>query len=114
MNRITHWSQAFLGLTFNWGALMGWSAVQEKLEWSAYALYAAGFFWTLFYDTIYAHQDKVDDLRIGVKSSALWLGKHTRIFLYGCIVLICICLMLAHQNMRSEEHTSELQSLMSI
>lgn len=98
MKRITYWPQAFLGLTFNWGALMGWGAVKEGLAPPAFALYAAGFFWTLFYDTIYAHQDKTDDLLIGVKSSALWLGRHTRVFLYSCIVLIFLCFFIAEQN----------------
>jgi 4-hydroxybenzoate polyprenyltransferase len=74
MKRITWWPQAFLGLTFNWGALVGWSAVTGDLAAPALVLYAAGFFWTLGYDTIYAHQDKVDDALIGVKSSARRLG----------------------------------------
>ena len=68
MKRITWWPQAFLGLTFNWGALMGWAAVRDELAWPAVLLYAAGIFWTLGYDTIYAHQDKEDDALIGVKS----------------------------------------------
>jgi len=76
--RITHWPQAFLGLTFNWGALMGWAAVTDTLEWPAFLLYGAGLFWTLGYDTIYAHQDKEDDLLIGVRSSALKLGARTK------------------------------------
>ncbi|HLT02057.1 MAG TPA: 4-hydroxybenzoate octaprenyltransferase [Geminicoccaceae bacterium] len=77
MKRITWWPQAFLGLTFNWGALVGWSAVTSDLAAPALVLYVAGFFWTLGYDTIYAHQDKVDDALIGVKSSARWLGDAT-------------------------------------
>lgn len=98
MKRITYWPQAFLGLTFNWGALMGWASVKESLELRAFALYAAGFFWTLFYDTIYAHQDKDDDILIGVKSSALWLGDHTRPFLYGCISLMIACFIISNQS----------------
>lgn len=73
MKRITWWPQAFLGLTFNFGALIGWSAVTGELPWQAWALYAAGFFWTLGYDTIYAMQDRKDDMMIGIKSSARWL-----------------------------------------
>ena len=61
MKRITWWPQAWLGLTFNWGALLGWAVVQGSLEPAAFVLYAGGFFWTLGYDTIYAHQDKEDD-----------------------------------------------------
>ncbi|MEO1248394.1 MAG: 4-hydroxybenzoate octaprenyltransferase [Pseudomonadota bacterium] len=77
MKRVTWWPQAFLGITFNWGALMGWTAVSGELAAPALLLYAAGFFWTLGYDTIYAHQDKEDDALIGVKSSALALGDRT-------------------------------------
>jgi 4-hydroxybenzoate polyprenyltransferase len=92
MKRITWWPQAFLGLTFNWGALVGWSAVTGDLEAPALVLYVAGFLWTLGYDTIYAHQDKVDDALIGVKSSARWLGAATPrwlwIFYAGALVLI--------------------------
>jgi 4-hydroxybenzoate polyprenyltransferase len=83
MKRFTYWPQAVLGLTFNWGALLGWAAVRGDLGWPAAALYAAGFFWTLGYDTIYAHQDKEDDILIGVKSSALKLGNRTRPWLFA-------------------------------
>jgi len=78
MKRITYWPQAWLGLTFNWGALVGWAAIADKLDTQAFLLYAAGFFWTLGYDTIYAHQDREDDALAGVKSSALALGERTR------------------------------------
>lgn len=71
MKRITWWPQAFLGLTFNFGALMGWVAVTGTLELSAILLYLCGIFWTLGYDTIYAFQDIEDDAKIGVKSTAL-------------------------------------------
>ena len=77
MKRITWWPQACLGLTFNWGALVGWSAVTGDLAAPAVALYAAGFFWTLGYDTIYAHQDKIDDALVGIRSSARRLGDAT-------------------------------------
>jgi 4-hydroxybenzoate polyprenyltransferase len=77
MKRITYWPQAWLGLTFNWGALLGWAAATGGLALAPFLLYAGGFFWTLGYDTIYAHQDKEDDLAIGVKSTALRLGEAT-------------------------------------
>ena len=77
MKRITWWPQAWLGLTFNWGALVGYAAAAGKLDAQAFAIYAAGIFWTLFYDTIYAHQDTEDDALIGVKSTALRLGRKT-------------------------------------
>ncbi|PCH99168.1 MAG: 4-hydroxybenzoate octaprenyltransferase [Alphaproteobacteria bacterium] len=70
MKRWTWWPQAFLGLTFNFGALMGWCAMTGELPWQAWALYASGFFWTLGYDTIYAMQDREDDALVGIKSTA--------------------------------------------
>ncbi|MBL6958254.1 MAG: 4-hydroxybenzoate octaprenyltransferase [Rhodospirillales bacterium] len=82
MKRITYWPQAVLGLTFNWGALLGWAAVRGEIAPAALVLYAAGFFWTLGYDTIYAHQDKEDDLLVGIKSTALRLGDATRPWLF--------------------------------
>jgi 4-hydroxybenzoate polyprenyltransferase len=83
MKRITYWPQLFLGLNFNWGALLGWAAVTGSLGWPALLLYLGGVFWTLGYDTIYAHQDKEDDARVGIKSSALALGSRTRPFLFA-------------------------------
>ena len=83
MKRITYWPQFVLGLAFNWGALLGWAAVQGDIEWPAVLLYVTGIFWTLGYDTIYAHQDKEDDVLIGVKSSALALGEATRPWLFA-------------------------------
>ena len=73
--RVTHWPQAVLGLTFNWGALVGYAAVHNSCDWSVVLpLYAGGFWWTMLYDTIYAHQDKVDDVKVGIGSTALGLG----------------------------------------
>ena len=74
MKRITWWPQAWLGLTFNWGAPMGFAAAAGVLTLPALALYASGIFWTLGYDTIYAIQDLEDDALAGVKSSARRLG----------------------------------------
>ena len=74
MKRITWWPQAWLGLTFNWGALLGFTAASGQLGLPALLLYASGVFWTLGYDTIYAIQDIEDDARAGVKSSARRLG----------------------------------------
>ena len=74
MKRITWWPQAWLGLTFNWGALLGYAAAEGRLGLPAVLLYASGVFWTLGYDTIYAVQDLEDDVLLGVKSSARRLG----------------------------------------
>ena len=95
MKRVTWWPQAWLGITFNWGALVGWAAATGELAAPAIALYLAGIFWTLGYDTIYAHQDKEDDALIGVKSSALALGDRTRPWLYAFYALTALLLLLA-------------------
>ncbi len=83
MKRITYWPQFVLGLAFNWGALLGWAAVTGSLALAPVLLYLAGIAWTLGYDTIYAHQDKEDDILVGVKSTALKLGANTRPWLAG-------------------------------
>lgn len=89
MKRISWWPQLFLGFTFNWGVLMGWAAVRGTIEWPAVILYIGSIFWTLGYDTIYAHQDKEDDARIGVKSTALHFGDKTKRML-GLFYLLAI------------------------
>lgn len=75
--RFTWWPQIFLGLAFNWGALLAWTAATGTLGWPAVLIYTAGIAWTLFYDTIYAHQDTEDDALIGVKSTARLFGNDT-------------------------------------
>ena len=82
MKRVTYWPQVFLGLNFNWGALIGSTAVTGAIASPPILLYLGGIFWTIGYDTIYAHQDKEDDVRIGVKSSAIALGSRTRPWLF--------------------------------
>jgi 4-hydroxybenzoate polyprenyltransferase len=78
MKRITWWPQAWLGLTFNWGALLGFAAQTGRIDLGDAMLYAGLIFWTLGYDTIYAHQDKEDDELIGVKSTARLFGAQSR------------------------------------
>lgn len=94
MKRITWWPQAWLGLTFNWGALLGWAVVRGEIEPATLVLYAAGFFWTLGYDTIYAHQDKEDDALVGIKSTARLLGANSRPWIAGfygvCVALLSL------------------------
>jgi 4-hydroxybenzoate polyprenyltransferase len=77
MKRFTYWPQAVLGLTFKWGALMGWAATFGRLDPAALVLYIACIAWTIGYDTIYAHQDKEDDAVLGLKSTALRFGART-------------------------------------
>jgi 4-hydroxybenzoate polyprenyltransferase len=90
MKRVTWWPQAFLGLTFNLSALVGWAAATGRLELPAFLLYGGGIAWTLVYDTVYAHQDKEDDALIGVRSTALRFGGDTRrwLFLFAAIALL--------------------------
>jgi 4-hydroxybenzoate polyprenyltransferase len=96
MKRITWWPQAFLGITFNWGALLGWSAaVGGGIAWTATFLYLGGIAWTLFYDTIYAHQDKEDDALVGVKSTARLFGDNSARWLVGFAVIAMIFWSLA-------------------
>ena len=78
MKRITWWPQAWLGLVFSWGALVGWAAVAQQLAWPMLFLYAGSICWVIGYDTIYALQDREDDALIGVRSSALRLGTRVR------------------------------------
>lgn len=93
--RFTWWPQIFLGLAFNWGALLAWTAHSGQLQTPAVVLYLAGISWTLFYDTIYAHQDKEDDAMIGVKSTARLFGGNTRRWLLGFQMLTVLLLGLA-------------------
>lgn len=90
--RVTYWPQLVLGMAFNWGALMGSSAILGFVSFPSILLYFAGIAWTLGYDTIYAHQDKRDDELIGVKSLALRLGDQSRAWIFGfymtCLLLI--------------------------
>ncbi len=92
--RVTWWPQLVLGLAFNLGALMGWTAIHGGIGIPAFLLYVGGVFWTLAYDTIYAHQDKRDDALIGVKSLALKLGERSRpwiaLFYAAALVLIAL------------------------
>jgi 4-hydroxybenzoate polyprenyltransferase len=95
MKRITFWPQLFLGLAFNWGALMGYAAATEHLASPAVLLYLTGIAWTLGYDTIYAHQDKDDDALIGVKSTALKFGAGTAQWLFWFYGAMLVLLWLA-------------------
>lgn len=92
--RFTWWPQVFLGLAFNWGALLAFAAHSGTITLPAVLLYAAGIAWTLFYDTIYAHQDKEDDAMIGVKSTARLFGAQSRKWLQGFLV-VSVALMAA-------------------
>ena len=81
--RFTWWPQFALGIAFNWGALLAWAAHAGSLSAAPLLLYLAGILWTLFYDTIYAHQDKEDDALVGIRSTARLLGSSTKNWLFG-------------------------------
>lgn len=85
--RFTWWPQIFLGIAFNWGALLSWSAHTGSIDSPAIFLYLSGIFWTLFYDTIYAHQDTDDDALIGIKSTAIFFGANSIKWLITFIIL---------------------------
>jgi 4-hydroxybenzoate polyprenyltransferase len=97
--RFTWWPQVFLGIAFNWGALLGWAAVTGTLGWPPILLYLAGMAWTIFYDTIYAHQDAEDDALIGVKSTARLFGENSprilRLFMVLTILLMTSAIVTA-------------------
>jgi len=97
--RFTWWPQVFLGLAFNWGALLGWAAHARGLGAAPLLLYGAGILWTLFYDTIYAHQDREDDALIGVRSTARLFGTRTKAwlgaFLAGATALAALAVLAA-------------------
>ncbi|WP_126978847.1 4-hydroxybenzoate octaprenyltransferase [Frigidibacter oleivorans] len=93
--RFTWWPQVFLGIAFNWGALLAYAAHAGQVSWAAAALYLAGIAWTLFYDTIYAHQDKEDDALIGVKSTARLFDRQTARWLLAFLVLTVLLLAVA-------------------
>lgn len=95
MKRFTYWPQLFLGLTFNFGVLMGWAAIDGRLSLSALAFYCAGILWTLGYDTIYAYQDKEDDALLCVKSTALLFKDNGKRWVSGFYTASCLCFLLA-------------------
>ncbi|HEX2803567.1 MAG TPA: 4-hydroxybenzoate octaprenyltransferase [Sphingomicrobium sp.] len=130
MKRITWWPQAWLGLVFSWGALVGWPAVTESLGWPALLLWFGSIAWVVGYDTLYAIQDKEDDALVGVKSSALRLGDKAAlgvglfyavaVMLWGAalwsvrpdwlalVALVPAALHLANQALRADPRDGEL------
>ncbi|HYG49091.1 MAG TPA: 4-hydroxybenzoate octaprenyltransferase [Allosphingosinicella sp.] len=102
MKRITWWPQAWLGLVFSWGALVGWPAVRGELDATAFILWAGSIFWVIGYDTIYALQDREDDALVGVKSSALALGRHARTGVAVCYALALVLWAVALWRVRPD------------
>ena len=90
MKRITYWPQLFLGLTFNWGIIMGWTALTNNISIEPLLLYTSAIFWTLGYDTIYGLQDMHDDEIIGVKSTSIKFKNNPKVFVGSCY---CLCVL---------------------
>jgi len=99
MKRISDWPQFVLGLAFSWGGLMGWAASFGRLDWPAVLLYGGAILWTIGYDTIYAHQDKEDDVLVGVRSTARLFGERTKpallAFYAGALALLACAYAIA-------------------
>ena len=102
MKRITWWPQAWLGLVFSWAALVGWPAVDGRMDLAAFLLWGGAVFWVIGYDTIYALQDKEDDALVGVKSSALALGRHARVGITICYAVALAFWVAAIREVRLE------------
>ena len=95
MKRITYWPQFFLGITFNWGIIMAWAAINNNISFEIIVLYTSAIFWTLGYDTIYGAQDMSDDEIIGLKSTSIKFKKNIRLFVsisYSITILMIIYL----------------------
>ena len=92
MKRFTYWPQLFLGITFNWGIIMAWVAVNNNITFEILALYASAIFWTLGYDTIYGSQDMSDDEIIGLKSTSIKFKKNLKLFVGTTYILTIIML----------------------
>ena len=90
MKRITYWPQLFLGLTFNWGIIMGWTSITNNISIEPLLLYLSAIFWTLGYDTVYGLQDIHDDEIIGVKSTSIKFKNNVKAFVGGCY---CLCVL---------------------
>ena len=90
MKRLTYWPQLFLGITFNYGLILGWTAVNSKLEIIPILFYIGAIFWTLGYDTIYGYQDIKDDEIIGLKSTSIKFKGKAKEFLFVCYAFVII------------------------
>tara|TARA_B100000427_G_scaffold325375_1_gene332125 strand:- start:297 stop:1166 length:870 start_codon:yes stop_codon:yes gene_type:complete len=100
MKRYTYWPQLFLGITFNYGLLLGWTSINEELNIIPIILYIGAIFWTLGYDTIYGFQDIKDDEIIGLKSTSIKFKKKPSIFLILCYLITIICLLVTGMFMK--------------
>ena len=93
MKRFTYWPQLFLGITFNYGLVLGWTAIQGEINVVSIIFYLGAIFWTLGFDTIYGYQDIKDDEIIGVKSTSIKFKKNPKLFLNICYLIFVISLV---------------------
>ena len=98
MKRFTYWPQLFLGLTFNWGMIMGYTAILDQISTEIIILYVSAIFWTLGYDTIYGIQDVADDEIIGVKSTAIKFKKNIKLFVSICYLISSLLIIITFAN----------------
>ena len=104
MKRITYWPQLFLGLTFNWGIIMGWTALTNNISIEPFLLYLSAIFWTLGYDTIYGYQDIKDDEIIGVKSTSIKFKNNSKVFISFCYFVFISSLVITGLHMNFENN----------
>jgi len=110
MKRITYWPQLFLGLTFNWGIIMGWTSIANSISIEPIILYLSAIFWTLGYDTIYGLQDIHDDEIIGVKSTSIKFKKNVKIFVGTCYSLFVLCILILGLLMEIDKYLLALST----
>ena len=111
MKRVTYWPQLFLGLTFNWGIIMGWTSITNNISTEPIILYFGAIFWTLGYDTIYGLQDIQDDEIIGVKSTSIKFKNNVKIFVGTCYSLCVLCVLTLSTFMEINKYLIPLSML---
>jgi len=104
MKRITYWPQLFLGLTFNWGIIMGWTSITNEISYEPLFLYLSAIFWTLGYDTIYGLQDMYDDEMIGIKSTSIKFKNNAKVFVGACYSLCVLFVLILFLMMEIDKY----------
>ena len=110
MKRITYWPQLFLGLTFNWGIIMGWTSITNSISIEPIILYLSAIFWTLGYDTIYGLQDMHDDEIIGIKSTSIKFKNNVKVFVGTCYSLCVLCILILGLLMEIDKYILPLSA----
>ena len=110
MKRITYWPQLFLGLTFNWGIIMGWTSIINSISIEPIILYLSAIFWTLGYDTIYGLQDMHDDEIIGIKSTSIKFKNNVKVFVGTCYSLCVFCILILGLLMEIDKYILPLSA----